>query len=40
MGGIALCRIRYDRYLRFVLPFFGIALAISLAFVVIGATLA
>ena len=40
MGGIALCRIRYDRFLRFVLPFFGIALAISLAFVIVGATLA
>ena len=39
MGGIALCRIRYDQFLRFVLPFFGIALAISLAFVVVGATL-
>ena len=39
MGGIALCRIRYDRFLRFVLPFFGIALVISLAFVIVGATL-
>lgn len=39
MGGIALSRIRYDQFLRFVMPFFGIALAISLAFVVIGATL-
>ena len=39
MGGLALCHIRYDRFLRFVLPFFGIALAISLAFVVLGATL-
>ena len=40
MGGLALSRIGYDRYLRFVLPFFGIALAISLAFVVVGAALA
>jgi len=39
MGGIALCRIRYDRFLRFVLPFFALALAISLAFVVVGATI-
>jgi uncharacterized ion transporter superfamily protein YfcC len=39
MGGIALARIRYDQFLRFVLPFFGIALALSLAFVVLGATL-
>jgi uncharacterized ion transporter superfamily protein YfcC len=38
MGAIALCRIRYDQFLRFVMPFFGIALGISLAFVVIGAT--
>ena len=29
----------YDQFLRFVMPFFGIALAISLAFVVIGATI-
>jgi uncharacterized ion transporter superfamily protein YfcC len=40
MGGIALSRVRYDQFLRFVMPFFGIALAISIAFVVIGATLA
>jgi uncharacterized ion transporter superfamily protein YfcC len=39
MGGLALSRVGYDRYLRFVLPFFGIALGISLAFVVIGAAL-
>lgn len=39
MGGLALSRIGYDRYLRFVLPFFGIALAISLAFVVIAAAM-
>ena len=40
MGGIALARIRYDQFLRFVLPFFGIALVISLVFVVVGAALA
>ena len=39
MGGLALSKIRYDRYLRFVLPFFGIALVISVAFVAIGAAL-
>jgi uncharacterized ion transporter superfamily protein YfcC len=40
MGGLALSRIGYNRYLRFVLPFFGIALLISLAFVAIGAAIA
>lgn len=39
MGGLALSRVGYDRYLRFVLPFFGIALLISLAFVFLGASL-
>ena len=39
MGGIALARIRYDQFLRFVLPFFAIALVISVAFVVVGAAL-
>ena len=39
MGGLALSRVGYDRYLRFVLPFFGIALVISLAFVAVGAAL-
>ncbi len=39
MGGLALSGIRYDRFLRFVLPFFGIALALSLGFVVLAATL-
>jgi len=39
MGGLALSRVGYDRYLRFVLPFFGIALVISVAFVGIGAAL-
>ena len=37
MGGLALSRVGYDRYLRFVLPFFGIALVISLVFMFIGA---
>lgn len=39
MGGIALSRIRYDHFLRFVMPFFGVALAISIGFVAIGATI-
>jgi uncharacterized ion transporter superfamily protein YfcC len=39
MGGLALSRVGYDRYLRFVLPFFGIALTISLVFVVLGAAI-
>lgn len=37
MGGLALSKIGYDRYLRFVLPFFAVALVLSLAFVGIGA---
>ncbi|MEV4423607.1 YfcC family protein [Patulibacter sp. NPDC049589] len=37
MGGLALSKIGYDRYLRFVLPFFGIALVLCLAFVGVGA---
>lgn len=40
MGGLALSRIGFNQYMRFVLPFFGIALAISIAFVALGATLA
>jgi uncharacterized ion transporter superfamily protein YfcC len=40
MGGIALSRIRYDQFLRFVVPFFAMALVLSLGFVVLGATLA
>jgi uncharacterized ion transporter superfamily protein YfcC len=37
MGGLVLSRIGYNRYLRFVLPFFGIALVLTLLFVSIGA---
>ena len=36
MGGLALAKVRYDQYLRFVLPLVGILLVLSLAFVVIG----
>lgn len=39
MGGLALSRIGFNKYLRFVLPFLGIALALSLAFVVLGAAI-
>lgn len=39
MGGLALSRIGYDRYLRFVMPFFLIALAICIAFMFIGAAI-
>lgn len=39
MGGIALSRIRYDQFLRFVMPFFAFALVISVVFVVLGAAL-
>lgn len=39
MGGLAISRIGYDRYLRFVLPFFAIALAITLACVSLAAVI-
>lgn len=39
MGGLALSRIGFNKYLRFLLPFLGIALALSLAFVVLGAAI-
>jgi uncharacterized ion transporter superfamily protein YfcC len=38
MGGLALSKIGFNQYMRFVLPFFGIALAISVAFVAAAAT--
>jgi uncharacterized ion transporter superfamily protein YfcC len=37
MGGLTLSRIGYDRYLRFVMPYFGIALVLSMVFMFIGA---
>jgi uncharacterized ion transporter superfamily protein YfcC len=37
MGGLALARVDYHHYLRFVLPYFGIALLVSLGFVALGA---
>lgn len=39
MGGLALSRIPYDRYLRFALPFFGVALVSSVALVSLSAVL-
>ncbi|KQY64449.1 MULTISPECIES: YfcC family protein [unclassified Nocardioides] len=37
MGGLALARVRYDQYLRFVLPLVGILLVLCAAFVGVGA---
>ena len=39
MGGLALARVRYDQYLRFVAPLVLILFVLSMAFVAIGATL-
>ena len=39
MGGLALSRIGYDRYLRFVLPYCGIVLIICIAFMFAGVVL-
>lgn len=39
MGGLALSRIGFNQYMRFVLPYFGIALALSIGFVAVGASL-
>ncbi|WP_341924537.1 YfcC family protein [Nocardioides psychrotolerans] len=39
MGGLALAKVRYDQYLRFVLPLVGILFVLSMAFVAIGAAL-
>ncbi|MDO9356982.1 MAG: hypothetical protein Q7T55_25015, partial [Solirubrobacteraceae bacterium] len=39
MGGLSLSRIGYDRYLRFALPFFGIALVLSVALVSLAAAI-
>ena len=36
MGGTTLSRIPYDRFLRSMVPFFGIAFVLSRAFVVVG----
>jgi uncharacterized ion transporter superfamily protein YfcC len=39
MGGLALARVRYDQYLRFVLPLVAILAVLSAAFVTVGALL-
>ncbi|WP_340540630.1 YfcC family protein [Nocardioides sp. GXZ039] len=39
MGGLALAKVRYDQYLRFVLPLVGILLVLGTAFVAIGAAI-
>ena len=39
MGGLALAKVRYDQYLRFVLPLVGILLVLSAGFVAVGAAL-
>jgi uncharacterized ion transporter superfamily protein YfcC len=39
MGGIALARVGYDRYLRFVGPLLGILFVVTIIFLVIGALL-
>uniref|UniRef100_UPI0035668143 YfcC family protein n=1 Tax=Nocardioides sp. TaxID=35761 RepID=UPI0035668143 len=39
MGGLALAKVRYDQYLRFVLPLVGILLVLSTAFIAIGAAI-
>ena len=40
MGGLVLAKVRYDHYLRFVLPFVGIAAVVVCAFLALGEVLA
>ncbi len=40
MGGLVLAKVRYDHYLRFVLPFVGIVIVVVCAFLALGAALA
>lgn len=37
MGGLALAKVRYDRYLRFVLPLLGLLVVLCTAFIAVGA---
>jgi uncharacterized ion transporter superfamily protein YfcC len=37
MGGLTLSKVRYDRYLRFLLPFLVVAFLVVVIFMVIGA---
>ncbi|WP_079168294.1 YfcC family protein [Streptomyces colonosanans] len=39
MGGLALAKVRYDRYLRFMAPLMGILLGVVAGFLVLGAAL-
>ncbi|MFA6297738.1 MAG: YfcC family protein [Nocardioides sp.] len=39
MGGLALAKVRYDQYLKFVLPLVGILFVLSAAFIAVGAAL-
>ena len=39
MGGVALAKVRYDHYLRFVAPLLGILFVLTCAFLAIGAVL-
>lgn len=39
MGGLALAKVRYDRYLKFIAPLLGILLVLSAVFIVAGAML-
>jgi uncharacterized ion transporter superfamily protein YfcC len=39
MGGLALAKVRYDQYLRFVMPLLGILFVLCLAFISIGAVI-
>ena len=39
MGGLALAKVRYDQYLRFVLPLVGILLVLCTAFIAVGSLL-
>jgi len=39
MGGLALAKVRYDQYLRFVLPLIGILLVLGTGFVATAAVI-
>jgi uncharacterized ion transporter superfamily protein YfcC len=36
MGGLALSRVRYDRYLRFLFPLLGVLLILTCLFMLLG----
>jgi uncharacterized ion transporter superfamily protein YfcC len=39
MGGLALAKVRYDLYLRWVAPLIGILLVLCTAFIAVGAAI-